>query len=181
LRKSEKLALSALLTAIGIVLRSFAIIIVPGFIELSPGILVPYLAGILLGWWTGAIVGGLIGLLGGFIGGGDVFLTASINGVSAAVTSIPLYVTNFKDYDPRTTALPFRVKLLCWLSAWLSEIYCLGYFVFVFGLSLYAALPILSLDIIQVQFLWVTTALLIVSFIERSIGGRGSAHHTNRL
>ncbi len=172
MKRSETVALAATLAAIGVVLRGLAIIVVPGMIELSPGIMIAPLAGVLLGWWRGAIVGMIIGLIGSAIGGGDIVLTGVVNGINAAVTALPLYLSGFGGYDPRTTTLPTKVKFLCWLSSWLSELFTLTYFVAVFGLTVGAALIVLSTDMFQVQFIWVTAALLIVSLIERRLGGR---------
>jgi hypothetical protein len=82
-------ALLALFAAIGIVLRQVAIPIFPPYVTLTPGFIMPLLAGIVLGPLGGAIGGIIVGLSGALW---EPFLIPLIGNIALGLsTGIPSY------------------------------------------------------------------------------------------
>lgn len=145
-------ALLALFAAIGIVLRQVAIPIFPPYVTLTPGFIMPLLAGIILGPLGGAICGIIVGISGALW---EPFLIPLVGNIALGLsTGIPAY---------------FRHKMppFLWMTSSILSAILIGGFlptftieIFIYGVPPMIAALTASFDAGQAG-IWTTIALFI--------------------
>ncbi len=84
-----RIALLAVFTALGVVIRQFKIPVVPEVVELTPGFIMPFLTGLVLGPGEGAICGLIVGI-GGALTSTELFLIPIIGNIALGIsTGVP--------------------------------------------------------------------------------------------
>ncbi|MGQ4832748.1 MAG: ECF transporter S component [Candidatus Asgardarchaeia archaeon] len=93
---SKRIALLAVLAALGIVLRSISITVIPDIVQLTPGFFVSEFAGMVLGLEGGIIVGAITGIVGA-MQGGEFPLIPLIGNIALGVSTAIVYLFMRKD------------------------------------------------------------------------------------
>ncbi len=93
---SKRIALLAVLAALGVVLRSISVTVIPNVVELTPGFFASEFAGMVLGLEGGIIVGTITGLVGA-LHGGEFPLIPLIGNIALGVSTAIVYLFMKKD------------------------------------------------------------------------------------
>ncbi len=150
------IALVAFFTAIGVLFRQISIPIFPPFVSLTPGFLMPLLAGIILGPLGGVLCGLFVGVSGALW---EFPLIPLIGNIALGLsTGIPSFFRN--------RMLPVLWMSLCVISAMIIGGFLPTFIVevLVIGFPPYVATLTASIDAFQ-AIVWVAVAILLVMSI----------------
>ena len=150
------IALVAFFTAIGVLFRQISIPIFPPFVSLTPGFLMPLLAGMILGPLGGVLCGLFVGVSGALW---EFPLIPLIGNIALGLsTGIPSFFRN--------RMLPVLWMSLCVISAMIIGGFLPTFIVevLVIGFPPYVATLTASIDAFQ-AIVWVAVAILLVMSI----------------